>query len=330
LPVGLRASRSFHATSHPRQSCNTSLFADCLPQDRGATQEPSDWFYDLTQRSDTPVTILVNADPIVHVPWGLVHEFGTDHQEVDPYMGFWALRYQIAALYNGMTPRQLRTARSAEKVKLLSALNQAVFESAQRKLDPDVRDFILSFLDRPVGRAFTKKGCSERWAQVGDNDCIIQFFGHANGSELRFSDTDLLNASGFRDIFRRESSVVRPRTEPAYILTFLNGCASGSGEDADSFLVATADPGFCGFIGAEAEIPDIFAMMFGYELLHLLMNEGASVREAMSRLLKKHRPMALLYGCYAHPDFTISPKTPGPSMPREFDRCNFYPAEAKV
>ena len=32
----------------------------------------------------------------------------------------------------------------------------------------------------------------------------------------------------------------------------------GAGEDAEGFLMATAEPGFCGFIGAEASVPDRF------------------------------------------------------------------------
>jgi hypothetical protein len=302
-----------------------ALFDDCPPEDRAAAAEPSLWFESLVRDPDSPIIISVHADPIMPIPWGLLHEFGSTQCNGDVYMGFWALRYQVAALYNGMAPRQLQIARPAGNVKLLSGLNQAVFESTREHLDAAQKDFIVNFLDRPVGRAFTSTGCRKRWNEVGDSDCVIHFFGHASGSELRFSDTDRLTASSFRNLFRRESHVVRPRTEPSYVLSFLNGCSSVSGDDANNFLVATADPGFCGFIGAEATVPDRFAMLFGQELLHSLLNEGIPVREAMSRLWRKHRPMALFYGCYAHPDFSISPAESCPVLPAGFDLCNFYP-----
>jgi hypothetical protein len=229
-----------------------------------------------------------------------------------------------------MAPQPLRTARPAQNVRLLSAVNQAVFESTYEHLDPMHQNFITAFLDRPVGRAFSTRGCRERWKQVGDSDCVMHFFGHASGSELRFSETDLLTANSFRSVFRRESRVVRSRTEPTYVLTFLNGCASVSGQDAESFLVATADPGFCGFIGAEAIVPDRFALLFGQELLYCLMVEGLSVRQAMSRLWAKHKPMALFYGCYAHPNFAISRDDEHPPLPQGFDLRNFHPGPEAV
>ena len=44
----------------------------------------------------------------------------------------------------------------------------------------------------------------------------------------------------------------------------------------------------------------------------------------MHSLWKKHRPMGLFYGCYAHPSFTIEPNLEiSNALPRDFDCCNF-------
>jgi hypothetical protein len=302
-----------------------ALFNDYPPEDHNAVSEPQAWFESLIRDRANSVIITVHADPILPIPWGLLHEHGRAPLGGDDlYDGFWALRHEIATIYSGMAPQSFQTARPAQNVKLLSGLDQAVFDNIRRQLDPEQRDFISSFLDRPVGRAFSSQGCRERWQQVGYNHCVIHFFGHATGSELRFSEADLLTVSNFRALFRRESRVVRAYPEPVFVLTFLNGCSSVSGEDAESFLMATADPGFCGFIGTEAAVPDAFAILFGQELLYTLLVEGLSVREAMSLLWRKHKPMALLYGCYAHPNFTVARDEKHPPLPVGFDLCNFH------
>ena len=306
----------------------TALFDDCLPEDRHAVVDPRAWFDKLNREAGDSIVITANADPILPIPWGLLHEHGSETgSNVDPYEEFWALRYSCATLYSGMPPQQLRTARPWQNVKLLSGIDQEVFENTRRHLPAAEQNVLVEFLDRPVGKAFSSSGCLERWRQVGDSDCVIHFFGHASGSTLRFSENDLLNINGFRTLFRRENRFDRRGTETPCVLTFLNGCASVSGLAAESFLVATADPGFCGFLGAEGKVPDRFALLFGHELLHCLMTQGLSVRQTMRRLWRKHRPMALFYGCYAHPDFAItranSCLTP---LPTAFEFCNFHPA----
>jgi hypothetical protein len=303
------------------------MFDDCLPEDQELADQPKQWFHELLKDRQKLIAITVHADPILPIPWGLLHD-GNFESSRDVYDGFWAIRHQVTALYNGMKPQQLKQPRAAETVRLLAALNQEVFESTHGRLGESQREFITNFLDRPVGRAFSTAGCRQRWQQVGSSDCIIYFFGHANGSEIRFSNTDKLTPGSFRSLFSHESRVVRQRTRPIYVLTFLNGCATVSGQDADSFLTATASPGFCGYIGAEAVVPDRFAMLFGQELLHGLINEGLPLGQAISLLWRKHRPMGLFYGCYAHPDFAITPIERALALPAEFAVANFHPTSS--
>jgi hypothetical protein len=301
----------------------TALFNDHVPEDSFAAIEPRDWFADVTQGGNDPIQIMAYADPVLPIPWGLLHSGFPANRSGCIYDSFWAIRHNVVALYGGMSPQTFRVARPAENIRLLTGLNQEVFERTKLYLDPVQQNYIVSFLDRSVGLAFTSAGCRKRWEEVGDNDCLFHFFGHASGSELRFSDTDVLTASGFRGLFYRQSRVVRPRSDSGYILSFLNGCASVSGHDSESFLVATAYPGFCGFIGAEAIVPDRFALLFGQELLHCLLDDGLSVREAMSQLWLKHRPMGLFYGCYAHPDFKVTRANPYIPLPSAFGPANF-------
>jgi hypothetical protein len=257
--------------------------------------------------------VTIHADPILQIPWGLLHDITPPYNvEEDIYDSFWARRYKVVTLYNGTQPRNLRAARHFDRLRLISAFNQFVFESTKTLLNSSDQQVVDWFSHRPVGAAFSTAGVRQRWREVGENDCLIHFFGHASGRELRFSESDVLTASQFRSLFRHESGLITRRGAPSYVLTILNGCATGAGHDAESFLEATADPGFCGFIGAEAPVPDNFALLFAQELMYSLILESRSVRETMLHLWTTHKPMALFYGCYAHPDFRIesAPKDP--------------------
>jgi hypothetical protein len=276
-----------------------ALFRDRFAEDAATADEVLAWFEGLG-----PVTVTVNADASLPVPWGALHENGAPGE--DTYENFWAPRFKVAAVYSGM--RALPGRRTAGAAKLLAGLNQEVYGRTQALLDEVQQSAIDTMLKRPVGPAFTVEGCRTRWRAVGDCDCVIYFFGHATGEAILFNGQgEKLSADDFRDVFRRESSVVLGRTPALQVLTVLNGCLSASGADAESFMLATAEPGFYGFVGAEAPVPDRFGLLFGHDLLKALLEDRLSVREAMATLWAKHRPLGLLYGCYAHPGLTVAP-----------------------
>jgi hypothetical protein len=88
-------------------------------------------------------------------------------------------------------------------------------------------------------------------------------------------------------------------------------------------MLPTSDPGFCGFVGAEGVVPDRFALLFGTEFLYSMLVAGLSVRESMLLLWKKHRPMALFYGCYAHPGFSLKQDSEYGPLPTDFAATNY-------
>ena len=290
-----------------------ALFQKHVPDDSIAVADPRDWFEELQKNAPQPPRIVAYADPALPIPWGLLYEDGTAGIGGVDYNAFWALRHEVVALYSGMVPQSFGTARPAENVLLLSGLNQETFDRTIQHLNDAQKDFILEYIKRPIGSAYSSKGCETRFQEVGSKDCVFHFFGHATPSQLRFADHDILTVSGFQSLFYRER--LTRSSQLGHVLSFLNGCASGTGQGAESFLIATAYPGFCGFIGAEAIVPDRFALLFGQELLHCLLDDGQSVRQAMIGLWRKHVPMGLFYGCYAHPDFKISaPTHTGPCL----------------
>ena len=252
------------------------------------------------------LTITVNTDVRLSVPWGILHERGDDVSAGQRYAHFWAPRFNVAASYGS---RILPRARVPGGAKLLAGKHEQIFAETLPLLDPDRRARVERILQHPVGCANTVAGCRKMWNSVGDHDCIIYFFGHANGRELLFNDRDdgKLSVSGFRSTFRRDSRTERGRASVLKTLTILNGCLSGTGQDANSFALATTLPGFYGFIGAEARIPDTFGLIFGSELLEFLLDHGMTVGEAVAALRECHKPYGLLYGSYADPNFATAP-----------------------
>jgi hypothetical protein len=64
-----------------------ALFEDCPPEDRNAAYEPLAWFEDLIRSGTNSVMITVHADPILPIPWGLLHEYGVVAGGGDPCDG---------------------------------------------------------------------------------------------------------------------------------------------------------------------------------------------------------------------------------------------------
>lgn len=297
-----------------------ALFEQYPPEYQLSAAAARNWFETLLVDS---LVLTIHSDPNLPLPWGLLHDRGPGRDEEETYGGFWATRHSAAVLYNGMKPRILSRPREADRVRLIAAVNEEVFLKTRKQLETGYEKLLEAIVARPVGQAFTTKGLTDRWRQVGDNDCLLYFFGHATGQELQFSDADRLSATRFRTVLRREGAVSGANDNLAYVLTILNGCATVTGTEGESFLVATADEGFCGFIGAEATVPDEFGMLFGQDLLRSLLWDGLSVREAMARLWRKHRPLGLFYGCYAHPEFRVTGAEVALETPDGFDDRNF-------
>ena len=257
-----------------------------------------------------PLRLIVSSDASIHVPWGLV--FSGDEAllpngvvDIDDFRDFWAIKYQLTVLYTGMSPRSLQRARPRETFRMLSVLNRDAFDSGFGSLAPDKQSAFAHFLERPEGSAYTFDECRQKWALMKDCDCMLYFFAHATGTEIELSDQDRISVVQLRQRFMDPRRRARGRVPECLVV--LNGCNTAVGDLDNSFLTATAEAGCCGFIGTEAPVPATFAMLFGLELLQLLLGAGMSVIEAIDRLRRQDWPLGLLYGCYAHPDFRVEP-----------------------
>ena len=70
-------------------------------------------------------------------------------------------------------------------------------------------------------------------------------------------------------------------------------------------MEATGDTGFCGFIGTEAKVPDLFAFRFAADFFGHLLYDEMTVVEIMENLRRQHFPLSLVYSTCCHPQFKI-------------------------
>jgi hypothetical protein len=90
-------------------------------------------------------------------------------------------------------------------------------------------------------------------------------------------------------------------------LVFLNGCHTAVGSAEEGFLEVTGNTGFCGFLGVETVVPDIFAWRFGMAFFYYFFTKGWTVAQVMQQLRGEHWPLSLLYSAYCHPELRVKP-----------------------
>jgi hypothetical protein len=167
------------------------------------------------------------------------------------------------------------------------------------------------------------------WARIKDaNDSLVFVFGHSDGETLELGATPAgedrrryaLSSAAFRDLIRKANGT-------SASICFLNACRTASPDPNSggalfnaSFLKATRQKGFHGFIGTEAEVGNADSLHYASEFLYLVYAEGLSVGEAFDVLAAREDllPFNLYYSCFALPEFRV-PK-PQPDSPADASR----------
>jgi hypothetical protein len=219
--------------------------------------------------------------------------------------GFWLSRFRISVTYGGSSPLPRARIRSFRK---LYALDEDMFTRARTELTPDCGDRLGVLLAGEPEPTTDWDGFEDAWKQVAHlHDTVLFLFGHSDGQRIRLSTTapeakyEMLSSSlkKFRKKSRGSASVF-----------VLNGCRTAAplstGElISASFLKETRQPGYYGFVGTEADVPNTFACRYGTEFLWRLCIQGKSVGEAFDELLDEESmfPQNILYTCYAERDF---------------------------
>jgi len=268
------------------------------------------WISAQYQGGDRQITISTDAG--CHIPWALVFDgdsqaVSEDASSLKEYTEFWAIKYSPSVVFTGLLPDVLGRPRGRESLRLLWALNRLEFDCAQQDLDPIEKQVLADLLQLPVGPAYNVEGCEQLIDQARQKDTVLHFFGHCQNTALDLGDDERIDVLRFKMMLNKLTDRKFGRPASGYSLVFLNACETAIGDLDYGFLTATAQPGLCGFVGTEVQIPRDFAIRFGLDFLQSLVLKGLSLRETMDHLRDKHWPLGLLYGNYAYPDYKIEP-----------------------
>jgi len=264
--------------------------------------------------------------PGVSVPWGLIYP-GVAKEVPESFSAsacepFWGLLRQSATLHERMKPNVIGS--GAANLSLLRVTQTAPFKKAVAGLDGDERAF-LDWIEKQYGGAVsTRESLEGIWAEKGASAGMLYFYCHANANELATDDDDPLT---FTDLLLVLDSSSRPRGQSGCLM-LLYGCSTAGPSNRGGFLSSANSGGFCGFVGTETKVPDVFALRFALRLIHRMFSTGETLGEAMAVMVRRHLPLSLLFSVYAHPDFRMP--VAGMSLPMNDTDLIANPGTGKI
>jgi hypothetical protein len=255
--------------------------------------------------------ITVSMGTPLHIPWGLMYEddpkylSGEENDvEFDHYRSFWCIKYGVASVYHLIDPEASDEPLSNERLRVHAIANGAVLARTAPLLAECGAPLWQWIVDRFGQPMYSQQDWLARWAAEYEEVVVLYFYSHADGGRIGL-ERDAISANDLAlDLAQRQLSSRVP------CLVFLNGCATAVGSPTGGFLEATAGERFCGFIGTEASIPEVYALRFGAAFLHAFLNGEGTVVEIMDSLRRKHWPLSLLYNVYCVPTLRLSQTAP--------------------
>ena len=271
----------------------------------------------LPTRTDWRILITVNQR--VYIPWGLAYDGDPEALPDDPppdsitpllYAGFWCLKYQVSTLHEIIDPSGIKKPRSNDEVQMLTIVNQPVWDTAKNHVPADELPALTSALARSRPLINTSEDFFKTYKKLYRGIDLLYVYCHASGNRLALAGDDGISVVKFKSNVHYDDREPHPPC-----LVFLNGCQTAVGAEKGGFLKATGGPGFCGFIGTEAKVPDLFALRFGARFFWHLLYEEMTVEEIMDKLRREHFPLGLVYSTCCHPQFKIKRISPAPAVP---------------
>ena len=267
--------------------------------------------------SRTDWTLLISVNQRVYIPWGLAYDGDPDALPDDPnaitpelYAGFWALKYHICTLHEIIDPSGVRKPRANDEVQMLTVVNRPIWDTAVKNIPHTEVAMFNGTLARSEPPIASSEEFFKTFKKLYRGIDLLYVYCHANGTKLALGGDDEISVTKFQMNLYFDDREPHPPC-----LVFLNGCQTAIGAEKGGFMKATGGPGFCGFIGTEAKVPDLFALRFAARFFSLLLYEELTVGEIMDKLRNEHFPLCLVYSTCCHPLFKIKRITPAPSAP---------------
>jgi hypothetical protein len=254
--------------------------------------------------SDTDVTLPLNfvysgADITPRTP---------GKPSIDDFSLFWLNRYRITMFVEGSGCPRDRLEVASGSATALYALHKRELENSSTYLGVDYFEKLGVLTRMKVGGRYDWNSVRSAYQEIAAQDCVVFVFAHSDGDSLVLDQGDKIDCLTFSDMLmlplKREERV---KAEERVKLLILNCCLSASGREGASLLSAVARRGFCGLIGTEAEIANVYALRCGVRLMWGLYRKEKSLGEAFEEMRGDPDlfPLNILYTCYANRDFRL-------------------------
>ena len=170
--------------------------------DARGDQDPQDvaqWL----DRFENGVAIRLLMQAPIHLPWGLMYDGSSDEGAddsnvgIDRYGGFWCLKYNVAVIYQWITPTKLASLRD-KLVAFLPVVNASVYQSALSAVNNEdsgaagAVQAIMNCSGPPLTRT---AHLLERWRKSPEEAQLLYFYCHSTGSSLGLSAGDELTVA---------------------------------------------------------------------------------------------------------------------------------------
>jgi hypothetical protein len=300
-----------------------ALFFGVQAEDRTNAERAQKWVAQNLKPGRDTITFVVPSR--LHIPWGLIYDKPPpaadelDNIPIDQLANdFWCMKYNVGSLYSDTAPELVDTVWPTDKFALLLGADQELWKKTRDKLDAAE----LQRLNRLIAPAdepkFELNAIFDHWQSTKDASPhgLLSFYCHSAGNLIRVG-PDTLSADAFGRRFARREVAERPPT-----LVFLAGCRTAVGDLEEGFLEATTGPGFCGFIGTEALVPDIFTLRFMTLFLDEFFRTGKSVGSVIRELRERHWPLSLVFSMCCTGDLRLK-EMPGEALPRYKENLSY-------
>lgn len=242
-----------------------------------------------------------------YVPWALMSDNPPSDNDNDidvrADLAFWGIKYGVSTIYDPLEKSPAADIRcNSATFASLVGVHDGVYQKVMRALTPtDPEHALFMELDRRMPFQTSAARLHQAWKKREPELGLLYLFCHADGTRIAFSEdqNDQFSPVKFSQDYSKTVT-----TPPC--LVFLNGCATAIGNPNVGFLDATSGEGFCGFIGAEADLPDLFAHRFAAAVISGLYG-GMPLVELIRSLRVQHWPLGLFYGLYAAPYLQLDP-----------------------
>jgi hypothetical protein len=202
-------------------------------------------------------------------------------------------------LVSGSCPGEHAIPIDPQAFRLLFALHETELKNALGFLQDDARHF-SKFKSLQMQDCYDWETAKKACAKENNWHDLVFVLAHSDGDWLELANSKI-DCEEFADM------LLMNRREDGAELILLNCCMSAAGGEQRSLLTAVADDGFCGLVGAEAELLNTYAIRCGTRLLWGLCAEGLNLGEAFDAMQRAPDlfPLNLFYTCYAQRQFQL-------------------------